>query len=66
MSIIGDLLMRMAGKSPQPQPQAAPNGPVVPTGQTQQSYREYAMDQMMKGQQPLPQDQWLAQQQPKQ
>lgn len=61
MSMIGDLLMRMAGHKPAPQqPQA---GPVVPTGQTQQSYREYAMDAMMKGQQPLPLPQWQAQQQ---
>ena len=61
---MGLLSFLFGGKKPA-QPQQTGGGGLlaVPTGATQQSYRDYAESCMMKGQQPMPMADWMKQQQ---
>ena len=57
-------LLDFFSSKPKPQPQQQPSGLLgVPSGQTQMSYKQYAENEMMKGRQPMPMQDWVKAQQ---
>lgn len=60
------LLSFLFGGSQQPQPVQPAGGGLLTTGNQQQSYRDYAEQCMVKGQQPMPMADWMKAQQAKQ
>ncbi len=57
-------LLDFFSSKPKPAAPAQPSGLLgVPSGQTQMSYKDYAEQEMMKGRQPMPMQDWVKAQQ---